>query len=331
MFNVSIRNDVLPFMIHEIKKNSISLFKGLKMNFKKYISWLFYLSLIGLLYFFYNRLHQQIEGLHGFSTATEQDQILADFESNHVSKKKNKDKFVFSPVKSKQSDISTKNASSGYSNNYSPPVHSVHLFKKLERQSFCTQDEKLGLFAELGIGYLNGMSFDYAPALEIDSKNTQKYTNDVEGNNDLSDKYARDIKEKVLAPMSIQWISEYVGHGVFAEEDLPQGGFVGVYGGIVQERVLIKERDYAWGYPIKTLENDRVIIDAGIRGNELRFINDGVDPNCVMKNIIGPDGLWYVCYVASKFIKKGDQLLVSYGSSYWDTRKYNYQELIDCQ
>ena len=337
VFNISIRNDILSFMIHEIKKNSISLFKGLKMNFKKYISSLFFLILIGLLYFFYNRLHQQIEDLCNDSTVTEQDQILADFEANYVAKKSNKDQCVFNDETGKPSDLVVEELS-GQS---LEPIKTLevstaneassHLFKELERKNFYTKIEKLELFAELGIGYLNGMVFDYAPALNIDPKESEKYTKDIDGNNDLSDRYGADIKAKVLMPMSIRWINEDVGHGIFAEEDLSQGGFIGIYGGIIQERVLIKERDYAWAYPIKTLEGDRLIIDAGKRGNELRFINDGINPNCVMKNIIGPDGLWYVCYIALKDIKKGDQLLISYGPSYWDTRKYNYQELLDCK
>ena len=127
--------------------------------------------------------------------------------------------------------------------------------------------------------------------------------------------------------MFMRWLGEEIGHGVFAEEDLPAGGFIGIYGGIVRERAAVKDRDYTWAYPGLTPEGKRIVLDAAIKGNELRFVNDGRDPNCIMRCIIGKDGFWYVCYLAAKDIKKGEQLLISYGPNYWDTRKYKYQEL----
>ncbi len=108
---------------------------------------------------------------------------------------------------------------------------------------------------------------------------------------------------------------------------MPAGGFIGIYGGVVKDRKLVKDRDYAWAYPGKTLEGTRITLDGVEKSNELRFVNDGRDPNCIVKYIIGNDRLWHVCYIAAKDIKKGDQLLISYGPAYWDTRQYKYQEL----
>ena len=46
---------------------------------------------------------------------------------------------------------------------------------------------------------------------------------------------------------------------------------------------------------------------------------------------MGHDNLWHVCYTALKDIKKGEQLLISYGPAYWDTRVYKYKELADAK
>lgn len=208
---------------------------------------------------------------------------------------------------------------------------SQHLFSQLPTKIFFTPEERLNFFKELGIDYCNDTVVEYEPLLVYDIKKSEKYLHNKSEHDLLTELYDDDLVLKTLMPMSIRWISPEVGHGVFAEDDLPAGGFVGIYGGVVKDREFVDDKDYAWAYPEDTLEGGRITLDAKYKGNELRLINDGKDPNCIVKYILGSDGLWHVCYLALKDIKKGDQLLVSYGSAYWDTRKYGYQELTDIQ
>lgn len=202
-----------------------------------------------------------------------------------------------------------------------------HLFKALEKKVFLTPQERKDFFAEFGLEYVNKTLIDYVPIFDMDFKASDKYLSDVAGHDLSTDLYGADIANQTLMPMSIRWIDNRVGHGVFAEDDLAEGGFVGIYGGEVRDRLLIGNKDYAWSYPAETLEGGKISLNACMKGNELRFINDGQDPNCYAKFVIGLDNLWHACYLAAKDIKKGDQLLVSYGPAYWDTRKYPYQEL----
>ena len=204
-----------------------------------------------------------------------------------------------------------------------------HAFTPLDKKIFYTPQERKEFFDQRGVEYLNKHIIDYAPILDTDAHTSEKYLSNVQENDDLTDLYGLDIEKQTLIPMSIRWISEDIGHGIFAEEDVRAGGFIGIYGGVVRDRSLVGSKDYAWSYPGQTLDGGRITLDAAEKGNELRLINDGKDPNCIVTYIIGYDNLWHVCYVAQKNIKKGDQLLISYGPSYWDTRKYKYQELTD--
>lgn len=204
-----------------------------------------------------------------------------------------------------------------------------HLFEQLSQTVFYTPQERKQFFDQLGIDYCNETVIEYEPLFDYDIKVSKQYLTNPDEYDRLTDVYDDDIVLQTLMPMSIRWINEQVGHGVFAEDDLPAGGFIGIYGGVVKDRNLVHDKDYAWAYPQETLQGGRMTLDAKEKGNELRLINDGKDPNCVVKYIPGSDGLWHVCYIAQKDIKKGDQLLISYGPAYWETRKYGYQELAD--
>lgn len=204
-----------------------------------------------------------------------------------------------------------------------------HLFKLLDKNIYVTPQERQQFFMQQGIEYCNEMQIEYTPLLMVDVYQSEKFLSNQGEHQTLTKVYGKAIADHYLIPMSLRWINEHVGHGIFAEVDIPQHAFIGLYAGVVQDRDFVDNKDYAWAYPVETLQGGKTTIDALQKGNELRFVNDGKDPNCIVKYIIGRDGLWYVCYLASKNIQKGEQLLVSYGPAYWDTRKYSYQELLD--
>ena len=67
--------------------------------------------------------------------------------------------------------------------------------------------------------------------------------------------------------------------------------------------------------------------DACKMGNESRFMNDyrniSDKPNCEWKNYRDIHGRLRIGVFASKDIKKGDELLVTYGKAFWKSRKNN--------
>ncbi|MBP7854805.1 SET domain-containing protein-lysine N-methyltransferase, partial [Candidatus Babeliales bacterium] len=58
------------------------------------------------------------------------------------------------------------------------------------------------------------------------------------------------------------------------------------------------------------------------KGNELRFINHSNDPNTQCLDVL-VDNVFYMIYIAIRDIAKDEELTVSYGSGYWDSRKIN--------
>jgi len=213
------------------------------------------------------------------------------------------------------------------------PVENMTIKKyaanELSDKVFVTPEERYKLFESLGIEYLFEEIFAYEHALPIDIQDNDIYKESPELHKGLSFLYADDIKDRTLVPMSIRWLGDEIGYGIFAEKDLYEDDFIGVYTGVVQDRASTQNKDYAWQYPTLTDDGYTMVVDGSTKGNELRFINDGVNPNCVVRYIIGKDNLWHVCYTALKDVKKGEQLLISYGPAYWDTRIYKYKELAD--
>jgi hypothetical protein len=288
------------------------------MKFKNYASWLLLALLIGSWGFFYCHMTQYFKCT--IKLQEQMSQVIAELQD--VTKQTLQDSKIISETANNEQVVQ------------SIPMPAVattdtveHSFKELEKKIFSTPQERRDFFTQLGVEYLNKHIIDYAPVLENDPRTSEKYLSDVENCDLLTKLYAADIAKQTLMPMSIRWIGEEIGHGVFAEEDLQKDGFVGIYGGEVRDRLLVEGKDYAWAYPGETLEGGRITLDGALKGNELRLINDGIDPNCIVKYIIGLDNLWHICYIAAKDIKKGEQLLISYGPAYWDTRKYKYQEL----
>ena len=123
------------------------------------------------------------------------------------------------------------------------PQHASH---ELDIKNFVTQQERRDLFKQLGIEYLEREAFDYAPAKNIDARLTQAYLDDADNCDDVTVYYQDDIEKAALVPMSVRWLGSDVGYGVFAEADLLEDDFVGIYTGSLQDRSLVESKDYAW-------------------------------------------------------------------------------------
>ena len=135
--------------------------------------------------------------------------------------------------------------------------------------------------------------------------------------------YAYEIENTYIGNIGIQYINETIGYGVFATQDLSEGYFVGIYTGVVRHRGPFYRclNDYSFSYPAVKFGYGRFSIDAGIKGNETRYINHSYNPNCEAVSALHDD-IFYIIIRTTRKILVGEQLLYSYGEGYWSNRDY---------
>jgi len=131
------------------------------------------------------------------------------------------------------------------------------------------------------------------------------------------------IESDFLPKVSIRWLSPELEHGLFAEELILEGAYVGEYTGIIREndlrRYIGKLNNYCYNYPVKdSLERDYVI-DAQ-NGNFTRFINHSSQPNLEPHHVFY-GGFYHLIFLAKRAIEPGEQLTYNYGQNYWQLRE----------
>jgi len=116
------------------------------------------------------------------------------------------------------------------------------------------------------------------------------------------------------------FVSDEVGHGLFADADFEEGTFVGEYVGLVREQsVLNRVSDYAFRYPILDELGRFLEVDAEYHGNHTRLINHSSRPNLNVKTAF-VDGLFHVILITNRPIGRGEQFAYDYGKNYWLVR-----------
>ncbi len=117
----------------------------------------------------------------------------------------------------------------------------------------------------------------------------------------------------------IRYISKKVGYGVFAKQYIPPYSLLNSYGGVLKpDKLIATDNDSTFMFSDFTSFS----IDAQKTGNWCRFMNHSPEGNS-HTNVVawehyskwGPRIIFTACH---KGIKKGDQLLYSYGDSYWE-------------
>jgi hypothetical protein len=195
------------------------------------------------------------------------------------------------------------------------------------KTQFKAKSEKEKLFNFVGREYMNFVEIIFSEFDQLDPKNTKHYLESAITIDQNSKKYYDQVLAQELAPMYLKWISADIGYGVFAREDINSGQLIGLYSGQLRVMRSINEKpvedvDYAWYYPINAPSGKRLLVDAKVRGNELCFINHAKDPNTSCIDVL-IDNVFYLVYVANRFIPKNYELTVSYGDGYWDSRAIN--------
>lgn len=108
------------------------------------------------------------------------------------------------------------------------------------------------------------------------------------------------------------------GSGVYATRTIPKGTRIVEYLG---DRISHEEADVRYlekgqdnGHTFLFVVNDRVVIDAGIAGNDARFINHSCDPNC---ETVIEGGRVFI--EALRTIRPGEELGYEYGLTWEST------------
>ena len=137
----------------------------------------------------------------------------------------------------------------------------------------------------------------------------------------LGKKFSEQIESGYLPKVSVRWIHDQVGYGLFAEENLAKGAYAGEYTGIVREnnrRYFEPLNNYCYEYPVPDDIGRSFVIDA-TQGNLTRFINHSFTPNLQPIHVFY-DGFYHLIFLTLQKIKKGQQLSYNYGQSYWYVR-----------
>ena len=138
----------------------------------------------------------------------------------------------------------------------------------------------------------------------------------------LGCRFQHEIIEGTLPEVSIRYIDSVLNYGVFAEESIPKGKFIGEYTGVIRKRKWGSDRknDYCFEYTIGDWIYNPFIIDAKDEGNMTRFMNHSEDPNIESLSVFA-DGLMHIIFITEKKIEKGEQLCYHYGDTFWKKRR----------
>jgi hypothetical protein len=118
--------------------------------------------------------------------------------------------------------------------------------------------------------------------------------------------------------VSVRFVDELVGCGVYANRVIEKGEFIGFYTG---EWKLDEESGS--DYIFEPLDDSNIFIDAESCGNFTRYINHAYSKKSNLEAIIYLKKdqslhLPLVIYYAKKRIEKDQQLLINYGRQYWN-------------
>jgi hypothetical protein len=135
--------------------------------------------------------------------------------------------------------------------------------------------------------------------------------------------YDKEIQNSSHPPMTVHWIDEGIGFGVFAKERILPCSFVGEYTGVIQRRTRrpVRESNYVFRYTAWKIGKLHYIADAERMGNFTRFINHSDEPNVALVCAYWR-GLPRLIFISLKELTEGVQLTFDYGRTYWRQSPY---------
>eukprot|EP01039_Chlorochromonas_danica_P005233 gene5231-5766_t len=131
------------------------------------------------------------------------------------------------------------------------------------------------------------------------------------------------LRGYVHPDLSIRYIGEVdgydVGHGLFAEADIPCHAFIGEYVGVVETNSSFDANQQAYCCQYASCSGN-MHVNALEYGNLIRFINHSQQPNVELR-VVQCHGLPHILCFAKQRIEMGSQLFLHYGESYWRQRQ----------
>lgn len=134
--------------------------------------------------------------------------------------------------------------------------------------------------------------------------------------------HRKEIEEAKVPDLSIRWIDESIGYGLFTTRTFQPWEFIGEYTGLVRRRKRLRPNinDYCFMYPHEWFPTRAYTIDGNKQGNYTRFINHSDTPNCESVAVYH-DGYLHIILRTIQEVPKGAQLTYDYGDIYWRRRK----------
>lgn len=170
------------------------------------------------------------------------------------------------------------------------------------------------------VEYTNHLVFD-SPDLErkVQNKLARRFLSQRE--KWLGCFYAKNILLGCSVHLTIAWINQRVGYGVFANQEVTKNACIGEYTGLIRKRSWFEGDNnmYCFEYPILEYKRSPYVIDARLIGNHTRFINHSTEPN-VASVLVYYQGKRHIILYANQKIHKGSQLCYDYGPNYWKNR-----------
>lgn len=131
------------------------------------------------------------------------------------------------------------------------------------------------------------------------------------------------LSEGYEADVTIRWIGEVLGYGLYNNRELAEGEYIGEYTGVVRplQRTKPDHNPYCMHYPTRFWSRKLFIIDALKGSNCIRFANHSDQPTMALECIVDDEGIIHFVLLAKRFLPRGTQLTFDYGKDYWKYRE----------
>jgi len=175
----------------------------------------------------------------------------------------------------------------------------------------------------VGAAFIPHLEFEDEAILEDIRKKTDKYHKKGKLSIEqlwLGSYYKNEIQTKILPEVTIRWIDNSIGWGVFAAKAFKEREYIAEYCGKVRKRCRRDEKNaYGFEYAIAPQAPTRYTIDAETQGGIGRLINHSDRPN-VLSALATFESVSHVILIANAPIRAGEQLCYDYGPDYWARR-----------
>jgi SET domain-containing protein len=132
--------------------------------------------------------------------------------------------------------------------------------------------------------------------------------------------FKNEILSDYMPDVTIRWIDNKIGWGVFANRDFKKMQFVAVYSGNLRKKSKKDSKNsYCFEYVIAEGIATSYTIDALDCGGVSRFINHSTNAN-LSSSVATVSNRSYIILYTKKSIAKGEQLCYDYGPDYWSKR-----------